>query len=198
MKRNMKCSSIIIISCIFLLTGCTTNQVMPESESSYSDKVVTSTSDSIENSVTKENNNFRIYTDLTNSITDFDKEILGNQIDKDYNIEFNQATTTQEFVDVQNKYIDKWKDDMQNTIIKLKVILNENDFNYFKFSQDEWEKQLLDSTKSDRNIIENSQYEIMVGSSFKWMWLSNIREQYRERTFHIKYLLNLLQNKGDE
>lgn len=95
---NMKCSSIIIIFGVLLLTGCTTDQGLLESESSYSDKIVTSTSNSIDNSVTRESNNFRIYSELTNSTTDFDKEILENQIDKDYDIEFNQATTTLEFV----------------------------------------------------------------------------------------------------
>lgn len=53
---------------------------------------------------------FRIYTDSANIITDFDKEISENQIDKDYISEFDQAATTQEFVSVQNKYIDLWKE----------------------------------------------------------------------------------------
>lgn len=198
MRKHMKCGIVIVFICIFLLTGCTTSQGSPESTTSSKDEIITNTNNQKEGQIQNEINNFRIYTNSTNSTNGFDNEILENQIDKDYYVEFDQATTTQEFVDVQNKYIDKWKAEMQIAITKLKSMLTANDFNNFKSSQDEWENQLLDSTKSDREIIENSQYEIMIGSSFKWMWLSNIREQYRERTIHIKYLIYLLQNKGDQ
>lgn len=197
MKKLLNCSYAVISICIFLLTGCTTKKDFPENSISYKDEITfNNIQTETQSTITK--NSFRIYTDLTNSTNRFDEMIINNQIDKDYNFEFEQATTTQEFINIQNEYIDKWKEEMHKDINKMESILIETDLSDFKSTQNEWESQLLESTSLDRNIIENSQYEIMIGSSFKWMWLSNIREEYRERTIHIKYLLYLLQEKGNK
>jgi hypothetical protein len=240
MKR-IKNIFVIVIICVFLLSGCTQNHDSPQSISSSNNEIITSRNSQVQDKIQDKTqditldkaqdkaqdktqdkaqdkaqdktqdktqdkaqdktqngiNNFRIYTQAADSTNDFDNEILNNQIDKDYDVEFNQAATTQEFVEVQKKYTDKWKDEMQIAITKLKSMLTANDFNNFKISQDEWENQLRDCTKSDRDIIENSQYGVVTGSMFRWTWASNIREQYRERTIHIKYMIYLLQNKGD-
>lgn len=129
--------------------------------------------------------------------TEFDNEITGNQIDKDYFQDLENATTTQEFIDVQNKYINIWKSEMYAAVADLKSTISNTDFIEFNATQTSWEEQLNSDTQFDRSIINNSDYEIDLGSSFEWLWLSNIREQYRDRTIHIEYLLYLILNKGE-
>jgi len=194
MKRKIR-FIITIFICISLFAGCATKEALPESVSSYKDEKDISSSASLENqtNATSIEDSFRIYTHMTDSFNAFDKEISENQIDKDYKSSFDQATTTQEFVDVENEYINKWKDEMQNSIDQLGTIINENDYIDFENAQQEWEKQLLETTSSDYNIIKNNEYGIRTGSTFRWMWLENILEQYRERTIHIKYLIYILQ-----
>lgn len=139
-------------------------------------------------------NAFKIYGIYSNKPDDFDKIIAENEIDKNYKTDIDKATTTQEMVEVEKKYIEQWKNEMQNMIAKIETILIKNDYNDFKEAQDEWEKQMLNSAKVDNNIITNDQYNIFIGSAYRWTYLSYIRQQYRERVCHIKYLIYLLQN----
>lgn len=199
----------IISICMFLLVACSNNKESSENTTKGTDDVVVNVTTTTETKVevssesnnivesVEESNNYKVYTDITGNTSDIDKYVSDNQIDKDYYAEFQQATTTQEFVAVENKYIDLWKAEMSNIITQLGTVLDENDFCNFKTSQDEWEKQLFDTTQSDLDIVQNDQYEIMIGSSFRWLWLSNIREEYRERTIHINYMLYLIQSKGE-
>lgn len=193
----------IFIMCILLSTGCSSNRSMIERSSTSDDNSSTNTDKTgiVEASIdktqtTNAGDKYRIYTEVPSSPMEFDKEISNNQIDKSYEEDLDQAVTTEDIINVQTKYIGQWKEEMQNAVDSLKSISSETDYNSFKVAQDEWEKQMLDNSEADKEIIANSQYNIMLGSEYGWMYLSNIREQYRDRAFHIKYMIYLIETKG--
>ena len=197
----------MILICIFLFVGCasneeaflngTSNSMKNENNTaSKQNAYVNATNNSTENEKDTETkiDSYYIYGIHAQNNT-FDKEISENQIDKDYKKAINQATTTLEMVKVEQAYIDKWKDEMQVSIDLFKTFLSETDYNFFVNGQQEWEKQLIDTTKSDYNIILNKEYGISLGSGFQLTWLSYMRYEYRERVIHIKFLIYLMQNK---
>lgn len=174
-----------------LLVGCSKNNTCSENDSTDRKSNIKTEQELSSNRI------YSLYSVSNGNPTEFECEIFGNIIDEKYSQDITNATTTQELIDIQNKYIDLWKNEMNLAIEELKNTLNNVDFSEFCVAQTDWENQLHSGTNFDKTIIENSEYQINLGSSFKWLWLSNIREKYRDRTIHIKYLLYLIQNKGE-
>ena len=192
MKRLIQLSAVALVG-VILLAGCA------DKAGSVENSATTST---VETGLREVDQNagdrYRMYTPSPIVPDDFDKMVSENVIDRDYAVDLDKAATTQEFVEIQQQYIEKWKSEWQETILKLGEILNETDYQNYKNAQDDWEKQMLSSVQVDRDIIGNTQYEIMLGSCFRWMFLSHIREQYRERTFSVQYMLYLVEGKDAE
>ncbi|HBT64612.1 MAG TPA: hypothetical protein DEB10_08140 [Ruminococcaceae bacterium] len=185
---------LILFIFIFLYCGCSTNKLENNLNKSLESTISTSNISKKQSEMTTTCDAFKIYGIYSKKPDDFDRIIAENEIDKNYKTDIDKATTTQEMVEVEKKYIEQWKNEMQNIIAKIETILIKNDYNDFKEAQDEWEKQMLNNVKVDNNIITNDQYNIFIGSAYRWTYLSYIRQQYRERVYHIKYLIYLLQN----
>lgn len=128
-------------------------------------------------------------------IGSFDEKMSNLSIDLEYEDEFNNATTTQEFIEVQDKYIGIWKDEINIALNELLELLPQEDRNAFSDAHTLWEKQIELVALADRKIIDNPENEISLGTSFRWIWLSDLREQYRERYIHIKYMIYLVEGK---
>ena len=89
----------------------------------------------------------------------------GNLIDRHYHNEFSLATTTAEFCELQKKYIDIWKNELDFAVDKFNNILTPTDKEDFFQIQKAWESSTLDQI----NFLLNSQNSppyIELGSKF--------------------------------
>ena len=136
---------------------------------------------------------FDIYSMLEPSESEFNRIIANNDIDKNYIIKLNSAVTTYDFRQVELEYIEIWKKDLQSEVDILLSKLPKERAEEFSNIQDKWEEQMLDTIQADRLVIDSD----TMGSAFEWQWLGTIREAYRERAIHIRYL-NYLMGINDE
>ena len=186
---------IILITVILLITsGCSTQ---PRSENDVSQKPKAEESNNLE-----DNSNIMLYDyeesyNMSSTESIFQKKMSGNLIDRHYHNEFSLATTTAEFCELQKKYIDIWKNELDFAVDKFNNILTPTDKEDFFQIQKAWESSTLDQINFERDYISNQEeYNINLGTSFQYLNLSEIRESYRERTFQIKYLLYLYEQSN--
>ena len=189
---------IVFITVIMLIIlGCS-NQL--ESENSISSNLKVKESNYSEEDSSAENTILYDYEESYNmSSTEsiFQKKMRGNLIDRHYHNEFSLATTTAEFCELQKKYIDIWKNELDFAVDKFNNILTPTDKEDFFQIQKAWESSTLDQINFERDYISNQEeYNINLGTSFQYLNLSEIRESYRERTFQIKYLLYLYEQSN--
>ena len=114
---------------------------------------------------------------------------------KDYKGIISRVINTEK--DLQKKYIDIWKNELDFAVDKFNNILTPTDKEDFFQIQKAWESSTLDQINFERDYISNQEeYNINLGTSFQYLNLSEIRESYRERTFQIKYLLYLYEQSN--
>lgn len=103
------------------------------------------------------------------------EELLNNNIiDKLYIEECNDAMTTMEFMDINNKYLDIWKNELDNVVDKIKVSLSGELILDFNESQAAW--QILFET--DPNIAVDI-YTQKMGSG------SIVHQLYADKALHM-------------
>ncbi len=74
------------------------------------------------------------------SETPYVEEILNNNIiDKLYIEECNDAITTVEFMNINNRYLDIWKNELDNVVDKIKSFLSDEMLSKFDESQASWQ-----------------------------------------------------------
>lgn len=116
---------IILITVILLITsGCSTQ---PRSENDVSQKPKAEESNNLE-----DNSNIMLYDyeesyNMSSTESIFQKKMRGNLIDRHYHNEFSLATTTAEFCELQKKYIDIWKNELDFAVDKFNNILTPTD-----------------------------------------------------------------------
>lgn len=158
--------------------------------------VDTVNSNSENNEIKEVLENYDIYSQIDPVLSEFNKKISENTIDKDYNIEFSNTQTTAGFIALENRYIEIWKAKINEDLPKLLSKLSDGDADVFLEAQNDWEKQLNSTSEADYSVL-NGENSNILGSSFEYTWKSNIREQYRKRAIHLEYLIYLLE-KGDQ
>ena len=125
----------------------------------------------------------------------FSQTIVNNKIDKNYNKEFYyEAGTTSEMVKIKAKYIDIWKKELAFSFDILLSYLDIDLKEEFISVQNTWEQNILNKLSLEKEII--SDYAI-VSTSFQYEYLSNILNEYRNRTIRIKYLTYLIEKSND-
>ena len=87
----------------------------------------------------------------------FQKKMRGNLIDRHYHNEFSLATTTAEFCELQKKYIDIWKNELDFAVDKFNNILTPTDKEDFFQIQKAWESSTLDQINFERDYISNQE-----------------------------------------
>lgn len=103
------------------------------------------------------------------------EELLNNNIiDKLYIEECNDAMTTMEFMDINNKYLEIWKNELDNVVDKIKVSLSGELILDFNESQAAW--QILFET--DPNIAVDI-YTQKMGSG------SIVHQLYADKALHM-------------
>lgn len=127
--------------------------------------------------------------------SEFNKTISENEIDKEYLKEIQNAVTTAEMVEVEDKYINLWKAEMQEQLDYLLGKLSAEDSSALSAAQADWERYLSSDAKADRLIFTNDEGVNSFGTSFEYTSRSNIRQMCRERTIHLSYLSYLI-DKG--
>lgn len=124
----------------------------------------------------------------------FDKIIKYNPIDKDYDKEFNDfqnSTTfsTSGWIDLEEKYIKIWNQEMNEAINKLKSKLNNEEYNLLEESQNEW---LQYNSNESGFVIKTFLLKSHFGTQGNVMAETAIRERTRERTIELlEYLYEL-------
>ena len=163
---------IILITVILLITsGCSTQ---PRSENDVSQKPKAEESNNLE-----DNSNIMLYDyeesyNMSSTESIFQKKMRGNLIDRHYHNEFSRATTTAEFCELQKKYIDIWKNELDFAVDKFNNILTPTDKEDFFQIQKAWESSTLDQINFERDYIISCVTYCVIGggSSFDRFWIS--------------------------
>ena len=134
---------------------------------------------------------------ITSSNSEFNESIKNNIIDVNYNKSISTANSTREFIDIENRYINIWEDEMNSSIEMLVPYLSETDKNKFFTVQEKWYETSIDDLSVSVGIISNPDYNINLGSSSQYLFLSNKRKLFRNRTISIKYLTYLIETQTD-
>ena len=183
MKKNIMIIILIIINlfCIFKMSqNNTSNETNMDLDTSL-DKY----------------NIFNSY-EITGNIS-FGTIVSKNKIDNNYDKEFyEEATSTSEMVNIQTKYLDIWRQELGYSISNYTKLLTASDKELFVETQQQWEYSILSNLELEHDILlNNMDYAINMGSSFNYLYISQIREAYRERTIRIKYLTYLIDEQDD-
>ncbi|HBL84005.1 MAG: hypothetical protein A2Y17_05795 [Clostridiales bacterium GWF2_38_85] len=114
---------------------------------------------------------------LNNNI---DKAMSDDNFDTDYDIK-----------ETIKKYIAIWRDELYFSVEILCEMLNEEDADEFRQIVTDWEVNMTRSLQFEMKILNN--YGIFQGSIFyTWSGL-NILDQYKNKTFDVKYLTLFLE-----
>lgn len=181
----MKKTFIIVIISISLLLASCTNNLEKDDDINVSNKQDCSYIE-----------NYDVYS-FTVSDDKFSSAISDNPIDKAYIKELEEDTN--ELSEIERKYIQLWIEEMRASVSKYVQYLSDEDKKEFERNQDNWEKTSVDNLNFEKDILTNSDYNLKLSSSFRYLWLSELRETYRQRTIRIKYLTYLFeQNLSDD
>ncbi len=151
--------------------------------------------------LTEENEEFPVKIDyesfdryqIGNGESKFDLFFQQNIIDKNYISELSNATTTQEFIAVEKKYLGLWQEELKKSIDSFQLILSDSEKESLVQTQKEWEEYMKSRFLFEDHILTDS---VPMGSSSKWLFISQQREAYRERVALVKYLHYLLESDG--
>lgn len=103
------------------------------------------------------------------------EELLNdNIIDKLYIEECNDAMTTVEFMNIDNRYLDIWKNELDNVVDKIRVLLSDEMLSEFDKSQAAWQIYF----ETNPNIAVNF-YTQKMGSG------SIVHQLYADKSLHM-------------
>lgn len=103
------------------------------------------------------------------------EELLNdNIIDKLYIEECNDAMTTVEFININNRYLDIWKNELDNVVDKIKAFLSDEMLSEFDKSQAAWQIYF----ETDPNIAVDI-YTQKMGSG------SIVHQLYADKSLHM-------------
>ena len=71
-------------------------------------------------------------------------------------------------------------------------MLSEQDATDFRRIQKSWEESVIADIQKDREILQNN--DTSLGSASSYLFTAEIRNQFRNRTIKIKYMIYLLKN----
>ena len=134
--------------------------------------------------------------EVTNQLPEFSAAINANPIDPSYQQEKMLATTAGELVELEKKYIDLWKKEMESSEEQLMLVLTETDAEYFQANQNNWVQAIDSDFQITDDILRGEEYDLHLGLTFSQLLLSEKRELYRERTIKIKYLHYLIESNS--
>ena len=130
--------------------------------------------------------------EITDGESDFSKAINANEIDAEFNKKLEDATSTAEINEVQIEYKNAWEREMRSAKEEYCEMLSEQDATDFRRIQKSWEESVIADIQKDREILQNN--DTSLGSASSYLFTAEIRNQFRNRTIKIKYMIYLLKN----
>lgn len=178
----------VIAICLVVLAACSANPTNSakdtennEAEGNYNQVVGNMEKDSVEW--------FDIY-QVTDAEPLFSYAMANNSIDKKYKSELSNRSTTAELVEMEKEYINIWQHEMDTAIIHLTDLLSDSNRTAFLSAQESWQRATEQNMEFEYGVLKDKEN---IGSSFSYLYLSEWREIYRERTIRVKYILYLLE-----
>lgn len=198
--RKFLMAFLLLIAIFYSLTACQSHPNISETSlSTTMETTTTRVSDSEMNvNENKQNDSISDIYGLSGSYNSFSKTMSQNPIDIQYQKDFGNAETTPTMCAVEKEYIEMWKKELAYSIENLKEELTDEDSYALDELQVEWESATLNQLSFERDMINNSDYGIHLGSAFQFTSLSQERTCYRERTLRIKYLLYLIESADSD
>jgi hypothetical protein len=131
----------------------------------------------------------------------FSATMCNNPIDKRmYAKESEQAPSATQ--DVQVFYVDYiriWKDELSFSIGNLKLYLSEEEAVALDAAQGRWEEGITAGLEFDRMLLDNRCLIQDIGTQrYLRSYYAYVKNQYRERVFHIKYMTYLVETGGGD
>ena len=118
-----------------------------------------------------------------------------NPIDKYADEVMENAETTQDMMSGLYLVFDKWETELHATEAQLKECIEDDTLEKsFITSQENWAEYVNTSLACDKDIITQNGWS----TDIPLMFLSKRIELYRERTFHLKYLMYLYCADSDD
>lgn len=130
--------------------------------------------------------------EITDGESDFSRAINANEIDAEFNKKLEDATSTAEINEVQLAYKDAWERELHSAEEEYCEMLSEQDATDFRRIQKSWEESVIADIQKDREVLQNN--DISLGSASSYLFTAEIRNQFRNRTIKIKYMIYLLKN----
>lgn len=127
----------------------------------------------------------------------FTERIDENPLDAAYEKERQSAVTTQDFCAVEEKYVQLWQTELQRSLDDLNGYLTADDKAKLAKQQESWAAFALSETAVNKEILENDDYAVRLGSASVYQFLSERRALIRERTVKLKYLTYLLETQTE-
>jgi len=113
----------------------------------------------------------------------YQNAIRNNIVDLKYSDEASKCFTTQEQIELENKYMNIWKNELNHAISILTSKCNEQLKEEIMTAQAIWEESLLLQMDMEKKVLFKD-----IGSGSVVQLLSKYKDAYRYRTLEIKYL----------
>ena len=187
---------ISITTLMIIFGGCHNNSQPPSVDPSHTSQEVSDSTTTISTTATANNDtnqyeSFDLYgLSSTTNATPFAIAMSQNPIDPQWEEQFCNAGSTEELCKVELRFIDIWKGELAHSIECLKEVLTEEQGQELEKLQTDWETFTLNQLEFEKDIVNSYN---SVGTSFRFTYLSEIRKQYRVRTFRIKYIHYLIE-----
>lgn len=135
---------------------------------------------------------YEVYNDNTES--EFDRTLTENPLDEKMRQEMQteDLSGTREQQVFFDGYCALWREEMLNSIAHLKVYLTDEQIAEFESAQMSWEKSVNENVSVDQSLLQEMGVDL--GTQVVASRLITVMNQYRERTFHIKYMTMLIEN----
>lgn len=181
---------LLLIGVLLLCTGCAVQDPENTQEAVYDSENTEEKESEEESRQISYIENYDIYGMTDPQESKFNALVAQNEIDAAYDEAWNEARTTEDMVSVQEEYADIWKEEMETRLEELLEVLPEDKASEFSEVQSNWEAQMLETARADLMVLDDT-----MGSAFRFIWLSNVREQYKNRTIHLRYLKYLISDR---
>ncbi len=135
---------------------------------------------------------YEVYND--NAESEFDRVLKENPIDEKMQKEMQteDLSGTREQQVFFNGYCELWRAEMLYSIADLETYLTDGQIAEFASAQMSWEKSINENVSVDQSLLQEMGVDL--GTQVVASRLITVMNQYRERTFHIKYMTMLIEN----
>jgi hypothetical protein len=202
---------LMLVSCLLLifgiLLGCQSKPKLESEEpnTQFNSKTeetpaqagdsTTQSMEELPGSTENDTKNFAIY-ELENPDSPFNRAILDNPIDMAYQEEISKAETSQEMIQVEQKYLRIWEAELDNAAVQYTEALSAEDTAAFTEAKRLFSAYTTASFSYDLQIIREESYDIHLGTLSVPLLYARWKEAVKERTVYVKYMHYILERSA--